>query len=112
YKMGKHFLYTIGEGKFSMVAPRTNGGRGSQVGWDLCDSHQRTGRALIGCRHRAQLQESGPSGTGFPQFERSGSVDSTDSPSHRGSRTGAHFPVPVGVLRGVAFTASVGATVV
>ena len=45
YKVGKHFLYTIGEGKFQWSRRGTNDSAGSAAGWDLCDSHQRIGRA-------------------------------------------------------------------
>jgi len=93
-----------------MVAPRTNNEQEAKLdGIYVIRTANR--RALIGCRHRAQLQKSGPSGTGFPHFERSGSVDSTIR--HRTEdRVPATFSYAVGVLRGVASKAGVGTTVV
>ena len=85
---------------------------GSEVGWDLCDSHQRVGGAVIGGGYGARLQESGAGGACLPQFERAGSADSSHSPSHRGASAGAYFPMHVGLLRGVASAASVGTSAV
>src|SRR5437870_497850 len=81
---------------------------GSEVGWDLCDSHQCDGGAIIGGRCGARVQKSGAGRARLPQFERPGSVDSSHSSSHRGASAGAYLPMHVGLLRGVAPAACVG----
>src|SRR6516225_3455182 len=85
---------------------------GSAAGWDLCDSHQRDGGTIVGRRCGAWLQESGAGGTGLPQFEKPGSVDSSHSSSHGRSRAGAYFPLPAGLLCGMASAPRVGTAAV
>ena len=53
-----------------------------------------------------------PSGACLSQFEKLGSVDSTHSPSHRRARAGAYFPLPVGLLRGMASAPRLGTAAV
>src|SRR5262249_52037930 len=99
-------------GPVELVAAGGNDRAGSEVRWDLCDSHQRDSGAVIGRRYGARLQESGAGRARLPQFKGLGSADSPDSPSHRGASAGAYFPVPVGLLPGVAAAARVGASAV
>src|SRR5437879_9459766 len=54
---------------------------GREAGWDLCAENERTGRAALGGRDGAQLQELGGSRTGFPLSEGDRSVGAADSRS-------------------------------
>ena len=48
YKMGKHFQHQIEDGKLSWSRREETIAEEAIAGWDLCATHQRKGRAVIG----------------------------------------------------------------
>ncbi len=112
YKVGKHFDCQHRRGQFHLESPPGSHRAGSQAGRDLRAAHQRTCRAPLRRRHRAELQKPGGSRAGVSLSEGPRPVGAADSASHRGAGARAYFPLPAGLLRGMASAPRLGAAVV
>jgi hypothetical protein len=112
YKMGKHFECTIGEGRFTWSRRAESIAREEKLDGIYVLRTSEVGRATVGGRHGAGLQEPGRSRAGFPVFEGDRSACAADSASHGRSRASAYFSLRVGLLRGMASASRLGTLVV
>ena len=112
FKMAKHFELTIEDGRFHAHRREEEIRKESLLDGVYVIRTSESKEALLGSRYRATLQKSDQRGTGVSLLEGNGYSGTADLSAYRGACACAYFPLPAGLLRGMAYASGPGAVAV